>query len=465
LKATFTQFRQLIREALDGTEKSFTTGSIDRAIVLLSIPMVLEMIMESLFAVVDVFFVAKVGVDAVATVGLTESVITLIYSLAIGLSMAATAVVARRIGARKRDAASWAAVQALWIGIILSLVIGLFGVVFAEEILLMMGASESVVATGVDYTRILLGTNIVIFLLFLLNAVFRGAGDAAVAMRVLWLANGLNIVLDPLFIFGWGPFPEMGVTGAAVATSIGRGIGVLFQLYILFRGGSVIRILRRHMRLRWDIIKKLLGVAAGGAGQFLVASASWIFLMRIIALFGSEVVAGYTIALRLVVFTLLPSWGIANAAATLVGQNLGAGQPERAERSVWRTAYFNMVFLLMVSVLFFAAAPYFIAFFTDETAVIDAGTLCLRILAVGYVFFSYGMVVSQAFNGAGDTKTPTLINFVCFWLLEIPLSYALAVWLGWGPAGVYASIAFSETMLAVAAIILFRRGKWKTVEV
>lgn len=456
---------QIFREALRGEEKNYTSGSINRAIVLLSIPMILEMVMESLFALVDAFFVAKVSVDAVATVGLTESVVTLIYSVAMGLSMAATAMVARRIGEGKPEEASHAAVQAIFLAMATSAVFGIAGIFFAEDILRLMGGSESLIASGAGYTRIMLGTNIVITFLFLLNGIFRGAGDASLAMRSLWLANGINIVLDPLLIFGIGPFPEMGVQGAAVATVIGRGIGVAFQLYILFKGSGVIKLARRHFRLQWEIIARLSNVAATGAGQFLIASASWIFLMRIIALFGSQAVAGYTIAIRLLIFTILPSWGLANAAATLVGQNLGAGKPDRAETSVWRSAYYNMIFLLSVSVIYFVAAHPLLRFFNDDPVVIEAGVLSIRIICTGYIFFAYGMVLSQAFNGAGDTRTPTIVNLICFWMLEIPLGYILAVSLQWELAGVCAAIAISETIMAIMLIFIFRRGTWKTVEI
>ena len=456
---------ELIRSSLDGTEKSYTSGSINRAIVLLAIPMVLEMAMESLFAIVDVFFVAQVGVDAVATVGLTESVVTIIYSLAMGLSMAATAMIARRVGEGKYDAAAWSAVQAIYIGLVLSIALGVLGWVFSDDILRSMGGSEEVLEIGVGYTRIMLGGNVVITLLFLLNGIFRGAGDAALAMRSLWIANILNIILDPLFIFGWGPFPELGVMGAAVATTIGRGAGVLFQLTILFRGSGLLRLLRRHFIIRWDIIWRQIKVAAGGAGQNFIASASWIFLMRIIAQFGSEVVAGYTIAIRLIIFTILPSWGISNAAATLVGQNLGAGHPDRAASSAWRSAFFNMIFLLIVAVVYMTGAPGLVRFFSSEPEVVEAGVLFLRIISVGYIFFAYGMVLSQSFNGAGDTRTPTIINFFCFWLMEIPLGYLLATRTGLEYRGVAWAITISETALALICIWLFRQGKWKTVEI
>ncbi len=455
----------LFLEALKGEEKSYTTGSITRAIVLLSIPMVLEMAMESLFAVVDAFFVAKISVDAVAVVGLTESVLTLIYSLAIGLSMAATAMIARRIGEEHPEEASKAAFQAILLGVGISVVISIAGLIWAEDILRLLGGSEQLIASGIGYTRIALGSNIVITLLFLNNGILRGAGDAAAAMRVLWLANGINIVLDPILIFGWGPFPEMGVAGAAMATAIGRGIGVLYQFYLLTKEGSRIRILWRHIQVQAEVIKRLINVGATGAGQFIIASASWIFLMTIIARFGSEAVAGYTIAIRLLIFTILPSWGIANAAATLVGQNLGANHPERAETSVWQAARYNMYFLLTVSVVYFFAADWLLSFFTQEEAVVKAGVTSLRIICTGYVFFAYGMVISQAFNGAGDTRTPTIINLICFWMLEIPLGYVLAIPANLGLAGVSMAIAISETTAAILFVIIFRRGAWKLVKI
>lgn len=456
---------RVIKAAIQGKEKNFTSGSINRAIVYLSIPMILEMIMESLFAVVDVFFVSQVSVDAVSTVGLTESVITLVYSIAIGLSMAATAIVARRVGEKNAEGASHSAVQAILIGVSISVIIGIAGFIFAADILRLMGGSEELIAEGVGYTQVAFATNVVIMLLFLLNGIFRGAGDASLAMASLWVANIINIILDPLFIFGIGPFPELGVMGAAVATSIGRGLGVVFQLVILFRGWGIIKVLARHWKPNWELIKKMVKIGSSGTMQFLISSASWIFLMRIIAIFGSEAIAGYTISIRLIIFTILPAWGLANAAATLVGQNLGAGQPERAEQSVWKAAFYNMLFLLSVSIVFFAFAESLMGFFTDVPAVINAGVLSLRIICVGYVFFAYGMVISQAFNGAGDTRTPMFINLFCFWLLEIPLSYFLSVTLDMGLAGVCWAIAGAETVLAILAVIIFRKGKWKKISI
>lgn len=456
---------QLFWLAIKGDEKNFTSGSINRAIVLLSIPMILEMIMEALFAVVDVYFVSKVSVNAVATVGLTESVITLVYSIAIGLSMATTAMVSRRIGEGDKDSASSAAFQAIVITVVISVAISILGLIFAPDILRLMGGTSALIQEGVNYTRIIFGGNVVIMLLFLLNAIFRGAGDAAIAMRALWIANILNMVLDPCFIFGWGPFPEMGVTGAAVATNIGRGFGVAFQLFILLRGRHIIKITREHIKLVGTTIRRLLQVSIGGMGQYLIASASWIFLMRIIAVFGEHAVAGYTISIRMIIFAILPAWGMANAAATLVGQNLGAEQPDRAEISVWKSAYYTMLFLLGVSILYFLFASPMMRVFHDHPEVVQYGVSSLKIICLGYIFFAYGMVIGQAFNGAGDTKTPTFVNFLCFWILQIPLAYLMGITLGWGPNGVFWAVAISETVLALVLIVLFRKGKWKEIQI
>lgn len=458
-------FLKIIIDAIRGKEKNFTEGGINRAIVLLAIPMILEMVMEALFALVDTYFVSKVSVEAITTIGLTEAVITLVYSMGIGLSTAATAMIARRVGEGKTDKAAEATVQAILLALAVAVILGFSGALFAEEILLLMGASPQVLEEGTNYTRIMFATNGVILFIFLLNGVFRGAGDAYIAMQVLWLSNGLNIILDPLLIFGWGPIPAMGVTGAAIATSIGRGVGVGLQLYILFGKRGVVSLRNAVWRVNKKVMAKLGNVAATGTGQFLIASASWIFLMRIIAVFGDEAVAGYVIAIRLIIFTLLPSWGVANAAATLVGQNLGAKQPERAELSVWRSAAFNMVFLAVVSIFYFTTAPYLIPLFNTTPTVVEIGALSLRVLCTGYVFFAYGMVISQAFNGAGDTRTPTLINFVCFWMIEIPLGYALAITYGFEVAGVCAAVAIAETVMAIICVVLFRRGYWKTVEI
>lgn len=457
---------RLFKDAVKGTEQDYTALSIDKAIFMLSIPMILEMIMESLFAVVDVYWVSRLNDnDAVATIGLTESVLTLVYSLAIGLSMGATAMVARRVGEKDFNAAKVAAAQALYIGLAISITVSIVGIFFSEDILRLMGASESLISNNSGYTRWMLTGNITIMMLFLINAIFRGAGDASLAMRSLWLANILNIALGPIFIFGLGPVPAMGVEGAAIATTIGRGSGVLYQLYHLFRGKGMIKFDRLNIPFRIDIVARLIKVSLGGMMQFVIGSASWIFLVRIMSDFGSATVAGYTIAIRLIIFAILPAWGMANAAATLVGQNLGAGHPDRAEKSVWRSAFLNMIFLGSVGIIFLIFAKHFIGFFTNDPEVLKNGIQCLQIVCLGYAFYAYGMVISQSFNGAGDTKTPTIINFVGFWLFQIPLAYSLALVLDIGSPGVYAAISIAESVMAVAAILIFRRGKWKTVKI
>ena len=453
----------LIKKAIKGSDEDLTKIGINRAIILLAIPMILEMVMESLFAVVDIYFVGKISEEAIGVVGLTESVMMIVYSLAIGLMTAAMAMVARRIGEKNPEGGSIVTVQAIILAIVISVIIGITGVVFAEDILRLMGGSEKLISEGVGFTKIMFATNIVIILIFMLNGVFRGSGNAAIAMRVLWLSNGLNIILDPLFIFGIGPFPEMGVQGAAVATTIGRGTGVLLQLYILFNGKSIIKIAARHLRVAFDIIWNIIKLSSGSAIQFLIASASWLFIMWIISNnFSEEVLAGYVISIRVIIFTILPSWGLANAAATLVGQNLGANQPERAEKSVWTSAFYNMLFLLFISIIFSIFANPIIGIFSENPNVIDAGTTSLRIICAGYVFFAYGMVISQAFNGAGDTFTPTVINIIAFWMIQIPLAYYLAKY---GTEGVYIAVAFAESILAVISILVFRKGHWKKVKI
>nr|WKN36093.1 MATE family efflux transporter [Tunicatimonas sp. TK19036] len=456
---------QYLLIALKGSETNFTTGSIRRAIFLLSVPMILEMVMESLFAIVDVFFVGRVGTTAVATVGLTESVLTIIYSVAMGLSMATTALVARRIGEKKPHKAGDVAFQAIALAFIFSLIIGVLGAVYARDILQLMGGEPELVNDGALYTRIMFLSNTSIMLLFLINGIFRGAGDASLAMRSLWLANGLNIVLDPVFIFGFGPIPEFGVAGAAIATTIGRTVGVMYQLYHLFGGKTIVKMGVDNIVFRTKTLMNLLKLASEGIGQFLVESASWIFLVRIISMFGSEALAGYTIAIRIIIFSILPSWGLSNTAATLVGQNLGADQPLRAEQSVWKTAYYNFLFLVVLSFLFYVGAYEFVSIFSDDEAVIQEGVQSLRIICLGYVFLSYGMVVAQSFNGAGDTRTPLIINVVCYWLVQIPLAYGMAVWLDMGPKGVYIAIAITFSLAAVVSVVLFQRGKWKLVKV
>lgn len=459
-------FLHLFLQALRGDEQDYTSGSINKAIVLLSVPMILEMSMESLFAVADVYFVSRLhDNDAVATVGLTESVLTLIYGLAMGLSMGATAMVARRIGEKNQRAAAVAGMQAIYIGLTLSAFITVIGIFFSEDILRLMGASESLIQNNSGYARWMLTGNITIILLFLINGIFRGAGDASIAMRSLLLANGLNIILDPIFIFGLGPIPSYGVEGAAIATNIGRGIGVSYQLYHLFNGKRVIKLRLENAAVVWNIIGRLLRVSAGATGQFLIGSASWIFLVRILSEFGSVAVAGYTIAIRVIVFAILPGWGLANAAATLVGQNLGAGHPERAEKSVWRTAFYNMTFLALITVLFFTLATHIITQFTNDPDVLKNGVLCLKIVSVGYIFYAYGMVVGQSFNGAGDTSTPTVVSLFGFWLFQIPLAYGLANWLETGTIGVYSAIPAAESLMAVAFVVIFRQGKWKRTKI
>lgn len=460
-----TKFFRLFLAALRGSETNFTSGSINRAIFLLSVPMILEMVMESLFAVVDVFFVAKIGTEAIATVGLTESVLTLVYSFAIGLSTAATALVSRRIGEDNPRGASTTVGQVIVVSVTLALLMGLPGYLFADSILRLMGGDERLIASGVAFTRMIFISAPAIVLLHTLSGCLRGAGEASVAMRSLWLANGINIVLCPVFIFGLGPFPELGVLGSAVATTTGRTAGVLYQLYALTRSGSNVQVRRSDFVPDLPLIRSLLNLAVGGTGQFLIGSASWVFLMRLVSTFGSDAVAGYTIAIRIIIFTILPSWGLANAAATLVGQNLGAGQPERAATSAWRAAFCNMLFLVAVGIGFFIGAVEVVGLFNNEGAIVAVAVHCLRVFCIGYVFMAYGMVLSQALNGAGDTRTPTLINIVCFWAVEIPLAYTLATSLNWGLSGVFWSVAISETLLAIIAIWVFRRGRWKLIQV
>jgi putative MATE family efflux protein len=451
-----------VRDAIAGTPQDFTEGSLERAITLLAVPMVLEMGMESLFGIVDVYFVSSLGPDAVAAVGVTESLLTILFAIALGLSMSASAMVARRIGEKNPEGAATAAVQAIALGLGVALVTGVLGARLATPLLVFMGAPASVVETGWGYTAWMLGGNATILLLFLINGIFRGAGDAAIAMRALWLANLVNIVLDPCLIFGLGPFPALGVTGAAIATNIGRGTGVLYQLYRLSKGDGRLLVSRRHLRLEPPVMLRLLRLSLGGIGQFLIATASWLGLVRILTPFGSAALAGYTIALRIIVVAILPSWGMSNAAATLVGQSLGAGKPERAERAVWRTGFYNMVFLAGVAVVFIAFAEPLVRVISQDPEVVAIGGDCLRLISYGYVFYAYGMVMVQAFNGAGDTTTPTFINLFCYWLFQIPLAWALARSLGLGPRGVFLAITISESLIAVVGMVWFRKGRWKT---
>tara|TARA_R110002096_G_scaffold86990_6_gene199818 strand:- start:3830 stop:5245 length:1416 start_codon:yes stop_codon:yes gene_type:complete len=459
--STATKIWQDVKAGLSGTEKDFTTGSIKRAILVLSIPLVLEMFMESIFAVIDIFFVSKLGAEAVATVGITESLLTLIYSIAIGFAMATTALVARRTGEKKLDKASVTAVQAIIVAVLTSVPIAILGGLYGSELLILMGATGDIVSKYSIYTTIMFSTNVVIMLLFVINAVFRGSGDAALSMKTLLIANALNIVLDPLLIFGIWIFPEMGIAGAAVATSIGRGVGVCYQFYKLSGSNTRIKITKEHLKARWDIMWKLVRVSLGGIGQFIISTGSWIGLVRIIAEFGSVALAAYTIAIRILIFTILPSWGMSNAAATLVGQNLGAGLPDRAEKSTWISAGINMVFLGLVGILNILFSESLIGFFTTDLEIIAIGAKCLRIMSYGYIAYAFGMVIIQAFNGAGDTFTPTMINLFIFWILEIPLAYFLAFKMGMNEEGVFYSIVISETMLGVVGFILFRKGNWK----
>jgi putative MATE family efflux protein len=456
-----TSYWAAIREAIRGSQQDFTEGSLRRAIGLLAIPMVLEMVMESLFAIVDVFWVAHLGADAMATVGLTESILMLVYCGAMGLSMAATAMVARRIGERDHEGAAVAAVQALAVGIVASVIIAILGALFAPKLLAVMGASPDVIVTGGRYAAIMMGSSVAIVLLFLNNGVFRGAGDAAIAMRVLWLSNFINLLLDPCFIFGLGPFPRLGVAGAAVSTTIGRSIGVVFQLWILFGRNGRVQILKRQLRVNWDVMKRLVRVALNGMFQYAVGQTSWMVLVRIVSTFGSAAVAGYTVAIRIILFVILPSWGLSSAAATLVGQNLGAAKPDRAERSVWLTGFYNMLFLGGVAVVFIIFPEPIIRIFTNDPEVIPIGVSCLRIVSYGNLAYAYGMVMVQSFNGAGDTFTPTVVNIFGYWMFQIPVAYLLAYRVPLGPKGVFAAIPIAETAIAIVGVTLFRRGRWK----
>ncbi|MCA9738692.1 MAG: MATE family efflux transporter [Gemmatimonadota bacterium] len=453
----------LLWDALRGRGGSPTEGPLTTAILLLAIPMVLEMVMESIFAVVDIFFVSRLGADAVAAVGITESLMTMVYTLAMGLSIGVTATVARRIGEGDREAASRATAQGMVLGGLLALALGVLGAWKAPDLLRLMGATPSVVDAGQGYARVLLGTNGVIMLLFLLNAAFRGAGDAAIAMRVLWLANGINLILDPALIFGLGPFPELGVTGAAVATSIGRGAAVCVQIVTLFRLSDRLRLGLRHFRPRVDVMARLVRLSATGTFQIFVGTASWIGLVRVLAGFGPEAVAGYTLAIRVVMFALLPAWGLSNAAATMVGQNMGAGLPERAERSVWQACWMNMAFLGTVGLFFVVFARPLIGLFGVDAVTAGFARDALRIVSAGFLFYAFGMTLTQAFNGAGDAWTPTWLNVLCFWMWEIPLAWGLAFRGELGAHGVFVAIAVAYATLAVFAAVLFRRGRWKTV--
>lgn len=454
-----------IKESIAGSERDFTETRLGRAIFILAVPMVLEMVMESVFAVVDIFFVSKLGSDAVAIVGLTESVMTVVYAIGVGLSMATTALVSRRIGEKKPKEAGNVAFQAIVVSVFVSLFIAIPGVIFAKEFLILMGATPEMAEKGYLYPTVMFGSNLVIMLLFIINAVFRSSGDAAISMRVMWFANIINIILDPLLIFGIGPFPEMGIMGAAVATSIGRGMAVVYQFYLLFKGNHRIHLHWESLKIRLSVMAQLIKISGGGILQNLVATSSWIFLVRIIAVSGASALAGYTIAIRIVIFLLLPAWGLSNAAATLVGQNLGAKKPDRAEKAVWATGIVNMFFMGSLGLLLFLFPSYWIGLFIEDPVVVENGILALRIISSGFLFYALGMVMMQGFNGSGDTTTPTLINLFSFWLFEIPLAWFLAIVLNMGLKGASFAIVIAESTLALIAYLLFRRGKWKLREV
>lgn len=458
-------FWRTVGQALKGEDYDYTAVALNRAVLLLAIPMVLEMIMESLFAVVDVFWVAHLGSDAIAVVGITEAVMALIYALAMGISIAGTAIVARRIGEKDPERAAQTAGQIIMLGIVISAGVGLILGFFAADILRLMGASDSIVALGTDFARLMLGGNATVFMIFLINAIFRGAGDAVIAMRTLWLANALNIVLGPCFIFGWGPFPEMGLAGAAVATNIGRGVGVLYQLWHLTGHHSRIRVQLRHLRPSLDLLKLIMTTASAGVAQMLINTTSWIGLVKIMAPFGSAALAGYTIAMRIIIFALMPAWGLSNAGATLVGQNLGAHKPERAEAAVKIATRMNMIFLGVIGALFVILSRPLVAFFSDEPQVLAYGIQALWIVALAFPLYAAGMCMEAAFNGAGDTRTPTRLNFFCLWVGQVPLAWLLANTLQLGPLGVFIAVPASYSVLAVWSLLLFRQGRWKQQQI
>jgi putative MATE family efflux protein len=456
---------QELGNAIRGTEADYTKINLKRAIFLLAVPMILELVMESTFAIADIYFVGKLGASAVATVGLTETYLFLLYSLAMGLAMAVTAVIARRIGEKNVSDAGVSAVQSIFLALLASVPFTIAGLFFSKELLGMMGADAWAINEGYRYTQWMLGGNAIIVLLFVINAIFRGAGDAAIAMRVLWIANIINITLDPILIFGWGPFPAMGTEGAAIATNIGRSVGVLIQVWFLFNAGKHIRVAWRQIIVNTKVMMNILVTSLGGIGQMIISMTAWIFLMRILADVGSEAVAGSTIALRIMMFTLMPAWGLSNAAATLVGQNLGAGNPERAESSVWKIGFYNMIFLVGISIVYYFFNDSLMRIFTDNVQVIAIGKEWLRILSFSYFVYGWWMVSVQAFNGAGDTRTPTLINIVFFWLIQIPLSYFLAIELEWAHSGVFWGVFISETSVGLFTLWLFSKGRWKTAKV
>ena len=454
-----------LKDLFSAEERDYTSGNLNKAVLYLSVPMVLEMALESVFSVVDAYFVGRLGSAALAAVGITDAVATLIFAIGIGISLGTTAMVSRRIGEKKPGEAAKAAAQSIWLGVIVSIPIAIIGLVFSEEILILMGATNDVIKIGSGFTTILITGNITILLLFILNAVFRGAGDAIIAMRILWISNAINIILDPVLIFGLGSFPELGVTGAAIATTIGRGSGVIIQMYALFKSKSRITLKVSDLKPDYKIMMKLVRISIGGISQFIISTASWIGLVRILALFGSAALAGYTIAIRIIIFSIMPSWGMANAAATLVGQNLGAGNPQRAEKSVWIAGYSNFIFLMLIAIIFISFPELLISLFTSDPETLRIGARALRIISYGYGFYAFGMVMVQAFNGAGDTMTPTKINLFVYWLFQIPMAYLLARSFAFAEDGVFWAITIAEGMLTVVSVLVFRTGKWKQKEV
>ncbi len=466
-KSKLSHYYSVIKSAIRGDEQDYTSINLRTAVILLAIPMMLELSLESVFAVVDIFFVNKISVHAVSVVGLTESVITIVYSIAIGISAAATAVVARRVGEKNNEAASHAGGQAILLGTIASLILGVPGFIFAEDILRLMGAQPEAIASGINYTRIMLGGNVVIVMLFLINGIFRGAGNASIAMKSLWIGNIFNIILDPLLIFGIGFFPECGVTGAAIATTIGRSVGVIYQIYQLRKASGLLHIKLHHYKPDFKVIKSLVSIASPAAFQFIIASASWIFLAAMVAEYGSNASAGYQTAIRLIIFFILPAWGMSNAVATLVGQNLGAGKPERAEQSVKITSKYNSIFMAFVTCIFFFFSPELLKIFipAEQTEQLHYAILSLQIISSGYIFYGISMVMTQAFNGAGDTRTPTWIYFFGFWIFQVPFAYLLHKYTSLGSTGIFIAVPVAETLMAIAVYVMFKRGKWKTVKV
>ncbi|MBK8944434.1 MAG: MATE family efflux transporter [Ignavibacteriae bacterium] len=454
-----------LKEAIQGSEADYTQIPLGKAIFLLAIPMILELIMESTFAIVDIYFVGSLGASAVATVGLTETYMFLLYSICMGLAMGVTALIARRIGEKNKEKAGITAVQSIFIGVMASIPFSIAGIFYSKELLELMGADSWILGHGVGYAQWMLGGNLVIMLIFVINAIFRGAGDAAIAMRVLWIANGINIILDPLLIFGYGPFPNLGIEGAAIATNIGRGVGVLIQLWYLYKGVKHIKVERSHIFLNFKIISSIIKTSLGGIGQNIIAMTSWIFIMRIFAEFGSHVVAGATISIRIMMFTMMPAWGLSNAASTLVGQNLGANSPDRAEKSVWKIGTYNMIFLIGVSIIYFFYSENLVSIFTDDLGVISVGTMWLKIVSYSYFVYGWWMVSVQAFNGAGDTITPTKINLIFFWVLQIPFSYLTAKTFGFGYEGIFWTIFATETSVGLFTLWLFKKGSWKKVKI